>query len=646
MWRERDLRGDLEQATLRVRLTATALGATILLLVPGHDHVRAGSTLLGYAAASLGLRAFGARIPSSGWIGVAVDVLFATALSFLLPLSAAWVLYLFAIGIGALRGGVAGLSAATAGAVVSYDLVLAARGGDALASDLWRIQVLLAFAVLAAQLTWAAIRTREERDELRSYSLAQRDLAAAPTPDAMLERLVDHAMRSFGASAAWIADAATVRHARGRADSATAGGAAEQVDLGPDLALHVTFAEDAARSRRVAALRDLAVDTRPLLAAATAREQERLERHTERRVIGAVHRLATESTVAGALAQAVTTAQEIGGASAIVRVATGERLVGDLEADVAAAIARDGVPPRISGAAAAVPAGHGLVLVSLGSRRPLTAADLGAFEILGHATGIALERVTERDALIATATALRGRSEELERGLRERDDAVASAVHELRNPLTSVQAYGQLMSRHLTAVQRQVAQLDSLIEDLLQGRAGSGSRASGAATVDLAQETAEAVARLRVSVPGTEVHVDAGAGPLEARIDAGRMAQVLDNVLRNAAKYSPAGAPVSVTVTRSGDEVRIEVADRGDGIRPEDLERIFDRYARGAQHAGVLPGAGIGLAISREIVTAHGGRIWAESPGLGHGSTFTIALPAAFVPSETARMTNGGAAAR
>ena len=648
MWRERDLRGDLEQATLRVRLTATALGATILLLVPGHDQVAAGSALLGYAVVAVGLRAYGARIPSSGWIGVAVDVLFATALSFLLPLSAAWVLYLFAIGIAALRGGLAGLTAATAASVVSYDLVLAARGGDALASDLWRIQVLLAFAVLAAQLTWAAFRTRAERDALRSYSLAQRDLAAAPTADALLDRLVDHAVRSFGASAAVIADPVGVRHARGRADRITEGGDTEEIDLGPGLALRLAFADDVARARGLAALRDLAVDARPLLEAATVRERERLERGTERRVLDAIHRLATEPAAAGVLAQAVTTAQEIGGASAIVRVATGERVVGDLEADVATAIARDGVPPRIAGAAVSVPAGHGLVLVSLGSRRPLTAADLGALEILGHATGIALERVAERDALITSAAELRRHSEALERGLRERDDAVASAVHELRNPLTSVQAYGQLMSRHLTSVQRQVAQLDSLIEDLLHGRTGSAPRAEGAGTVDLARETIDAVARLRVSVPGSEVHVvaDRAAGPYEAEIDAGRIAQVLDNVLRNAAKYSPAGAPITVTVARTGDEVLIEVVDSGDGIAAEDLDRIFDRYARGAQHASAQPGAGIGLAISREIVTAHGGRIWADSPGVGRGSTFTIALPAAPVTPETARATEGGAAAR
>lgn len=665
-WRERGRRTDLEQATLRIRLAATALGATILMLVPGHDQVAAGSLLLGYATVALVVRAWGARVPASGWLGVAMDVLFATALSLLLPLSAAWVLYLFAIGIAALRSGVPGLSATAAGSVVAYDVVLATRGGEALATDLWRIQVLLAFAVLAAELVWVAMRTRQERRELRSYSLAQRDLAAARDTEELLDRLVDHAVRSFGASAAWIdrtdgPDPRAARHTRGPVDgSAAAANEASEIPLARGVTLRVAFDDANARGRGVGALRDLAVDSRPLVEAANDRARERRERDAERRTLAAIHRLGHEMTRAGVLAQTITTAQEIAGVSAIVRVADAERVVGDLDAEVATAIARDGVPPRLvndddgvhsteATTAAAVAVGRGLVLVSLGTRRPLSATDLSVLGLLGDATATALDRVTERETLVASAAELRRRSEDLERELRRRDDAVASAVHELRNPLTSVQAYGQLMSRHLAAVQRQVAQLDSLIGDLLGVPAGAPQRALALEPTDVARETADAAARLRISVPGTEVRVvaDASAGSCVARIDAGRFAQVLDNVLRNAAKYSPPGAPIHVTLSRSQDEVLIEVRDSGDGIAPEDLERIFERYTRGAQHAGgSLPGAGIGLAISREIVTAHGGRILAESAGLGKGSRFTIALPAAAVTTDAGQPANGGALAR
>lgn len=661
-WRDHAVRTELEQATLRIRLAATALGATILVLVPGHDQVAAASLLLGYATVALVVRAWGARIGASGWIGVATDVLFATGLSILLPLSAAWVLYLFAIGIAALRSGVAGLSIAAAGSVVAYDIVLAVRGSDALATDLWRIQVLLAFAVLAAELVWVAVRTRAEQRDLRAYSLAQRDLAAARDADDLLDRLVDHAVRSFGASAAWIGRAGgsgsrSPRHARGPVDRAAAAGQARAIPLTQGLALHVSFDEADARGRADATLRDLAADTRPLLEAANDRVRERTERDVECQVLAAVHRLGGEMTRAGVLAQAITCAQEIAGPAAIVRVADGERAVGDLDAEVATAIARDGVPPRLvsggaySGAAtdaAAVTVGRGLALVALGIRRSLEESDLTMLTLLGDATAAALERVTERGILVATAAELRQRNEALENGLRQRDDAVASAVHELRNPLTSVQAYGQLMARHLTAVQRQVTQLDSIIDDLLRVPAGSPPRALGTETADVRRETAEAATRLRVSVPDSEVHLaaDDGAGPYEVRIDTGRLAQVLDNVLRNAAKYSRPGAPVEVSVSRARDEVLIAISDTGDGIAPEDLERIFERYARGAQHAGSIAGAGIGLAISREIVTAHGGRIWAESAGIGRGSTFTIALPAVTATADAGPVTNGGTLAR
>lgn len=655
MWRDRAVRTDLEQATLRVRLAATALGATVLLLVPGHDQVAAAGLLVGYATVALVLRAHGARLPVSSWVGLAMDVLFATGLCLLLPLSAAWALYLFAIGIAALRLGVGGVLVAVASSVVGYDVALVLRAGDAIASDLWRIQVLLAFAVVATELVWATARARAEHRDLRAYSMAQRDLATAAETDDLLDRLVDHSVRSFGASAAWIARAdAQPTHARGSVDHLTAAPhGATAVFLAEDITLHAAFDSEAARARGAAALRDLAADTRALLEAAQDRARARSERDSERRALDAIHRLGGETTRAGVLAQAVSTAQELAGPSAIVRVADGERAVGDLEAEVATAIARDGVAPRLvrgdpaATTAAVVTAGRGLSLVTLGTRRPLGQAELAALTLIGEATATALERVTERGILVATATELRRRGEELERQLRQRDDAVASAVHELRNPLTSVQAYGQLMSRHLAAVQRQVSQLDSLIGDLL-GPPGSQPRPGASDRTDVAREAIDAATRLRVSVSDTVVSVASAPAEdrYEARIDAGRFAQVIDNVLRNAAKYSPAGAPIEIAVARRDEEVLVSVSDSGDGIAPEDLERIFDRYARGAQHSDSVAGAGIGLAISREIVAAHGGRIWAESAGVGKGSTFTIALPAAPVTEEAAPTTNGGAAAR
>jgi signal transduction histidine kinase len=234
--------------------------------------------------------------------------------------------------------------------------------------------------------------------------------------------------------------------------------------------------------------------------------------------------------------------------------------------------------------------------------------------------------VEERDELARTVAGLRSLNEHLRSELRERDDAVASAVHELRTPLTSVHAYGQLMSRNLQAVQRQVEQLERLISDLL---ALPGAKPLAWSEVDLVKEARDAAHRIRI-VADVEVHVTVrDDGPHLVRGDAGRLAQVLDNLLRNAAKFSPPDRPIDLDVSREGGEVVVSVTDRGSGIPADELTLIFERYYRGSRQPRTVPGEGIGLAVSREIIQAHQGRIWATSPGPGRGSTFFVALPVA-----------------
>jgi two-component system sensor histidine kinase VicK len=228
----------------------------------------------------------------------------------------------------------------------------------------------------------------------------------------------------------------------------------------------------------------------------------------------------------------------------------------------------------------------------------------------------------------------------MRRELQERDDAVASAVHELRTPLTSVQAYGQLMTRNLQAVQRQVAQLDRLIGDLL--RMESGPVVLGQTEdVDLLREAREAAARMRL-VGSAEIELDVRSRETYVvRGDAGRLAQVLDNLLHNAAKFSPTDQPITIALRREHEDVVVSVTDRGAGIPADELPRVFERYYRGDEQRRTVPGAGIGLAVSREIVTAHGGRIWAMSEGPGKGTTVSFALPAALRPSDAAALESG-----
>ena len=111
--------------------------------------------------------------------------------------------------------------------------------------------------------------------------------------------------------------------------------------------------------------------------------------------------------------------------------------------------------------------------------------------------------------------------------------------------------------------------------------------------------------------------------------DADRLGQVLRNLISNALRHTPAGGRVTVSVGRSGERVRLEVADTGTGISPEDLPHVFDRFYRGDKSRSRRGGgAGLGLAIARQLVIAHGGEIAAESV-LGAGTTFRVTLPAA-----------------
>ncbi|MFQ5859798.1 MAG: sensor histidine kinase, partial [Anaerolineae bacterium] len=113
--------------------------------------------------------------------------------------------------------------------------------------------------------------------------------------------------------------------------------------------------------------------------------------------------------------------------------------------------------------------------------------------------------------------------------------------------------------------------------------------------------------------------------PME--VDVQRISQVLFNLLSNALRYTPAGGTITVRSERVGDQVQVAVADTGEGISPEDLPYVFKRFYRADKsRARASGGSGLGLAIAKQIVEAHGGRIWAKS-WVGAGSTFAFTLP-------------------
>jgi signal transduction histidine kinase len=229
--------------------------------------------------------------------------------------------------------------------------------------------------------------------------------------------------------------------------------------------------------------------------------------------------------------------------------------------------------------------------------------------------------------------------ERAEAAVRSRDEILAIVSHDLRNPLSTISMVVALLEhpmpaeRHaaqLDVVRRAVQRMGRLIQDLLDvNQIGSGQ-------LSIAPEAVAAATLIEEARAGLDLHASQHGQRLEwscaepdfiVRADRTRVAQVLNNLVGNALKFTPPGGEVSVEVAREGDEARFCVRDTGPGIKGEDLPHIFDRFwqAEGRKRKG---GVGLGLAISKGIVTAHGGRIWAASEP-GNGAMFCFTLPLA-----------------
>jgi signal transduction histidine kinase len=212
--------------------------------------------------------------------------------------------------------------------------------------------------------------------------------------------------------------------------------------------------------------------------------------------------------------------------------------------------------------------------------------------------------------------------------LQAKDELLAVVGHELRTPLSSIKGYGQLMARQLATVQEQVQRLDGLIGDVLDtARAEGGRLALRREPLSVSDLVGAACERFCAAHPSRKLDKQLDAHAL-IEADAGRLSQVMDNLLSNAAKYSAPDTTVSVRTFLHDECVRVAIADKGVGIAPEHLPRLFDRFYRvPADNATDPAGFGLGLSIVRDLVEAHGGRVEVESKGLGTGCTFTVVLP-------------------
>ncbi len=211
--------------------------------------------------------------------------------------------------------------------------------------------------------------------------------------------------------------------------------------------------------------------------------------------------------------------------------------------------------------------------------------------------------------------------------LRAKDELIAMVGHELRSPLTSIRGYSQMMSRQLRIVQAQVTQLDALLSGFVEAaQRETGELQLSRTRLDFAAVVRDVAERFRGAHEDRPLRVQVEEG-LIVDGDPTRLAQVLDNLLGNAVKYSPADSPVEMTAARRDGRIVLGVRDEGIGIDPQHLPSLFDRFYRVPASEGTVNGLGLGLSIVRDIVVAHGGSVRAESPGEGLGSTFWVTLP-------------------
>jgi two-component system phosphate regulon sensor histidine kinase PhoR len=228
---------------------------------------------------------------------------------------------------------------------------------------------------------------------------------------------------------------------------------------------------------------------------------------------------------------------------------------------------------------------------------------------------------------------------ELHRLDRERDQLVAVISHELRNPLASVVGYAQLLrqrlrsgeereQRYLLTLEAQARRMAALIEGLTSVSQLAGQAARPAfQPVDLSLLCRRVAEQVQVTTSEHQIRLEL-PDTLTCTCDAGRIEQVLVNLLNNAVKYSPRGGEIALTLHQLDAYARIAVRDRGIGIPREVQERLFERFYRGPNVTTITSGLGLGLYICAQIVALHDGRIWVESEP-GQGSTFYVDLPLA-----------------
>jgi PAS domain S-box-containing protein len=265
----------------------------------------------------------------------------------------------------------------------------------------------------------------------------------------------------------------------------------------------------------------------------------------------------------------------------------------------------------------------------------------GAVEMVAGLTRDITDRKqaeAEREKLLQQEQTAR---EAAETANRIKDEFLAVLSHELRSPLNPILGWSKLLQQNklspaktasaLASIERNALLQSQLIDDLLDiSRILSGKLRLNRMSVELNMVISAALETVRLAAEAKSLQIQTTFSPGIGMVmgDSGRLQQVVWNLLSNAVKFTPQGGQISVRLTQTGTYAQIEVTDTGKGINPEFLPYVFEHFR---QEDGAITrkfgGLGLGLAIARQIVELHGGRIWVESRGEGQGASFTVELP-------------------
>ena len=310
--------------------------------------------------------------------------------------------------------------------------------------------------------------------------------------------------------------------------------------------------------------------------------------------------------------------------------------------------ARDAVTR--TGGAESQSSGPDTIAVPLRSRDGKT---LGSIELSGKHEGTFNEQdeaiLVQLAQLASVAIENAQLYEELQRANQAKDDFLATLSHELRTPMTSTLGWARLLrfpeiapetlKLGLESIEQSTNAQARLIEDILDvSRISSGKLKIEFAEVDAATCVGAAAETVRPFANQKEVNLEVDLGERHTIVlgDASRLQQIVWNLLSNAVKFTPAGGTVSVRMSQRGGYAILEVSDTGEGIDASFLPHVFERF-RQAESGSTrrYGGLGLGLAIARTLVDAHGGSIRAHSEGHGRGATFTVKLPLAVQSSRS-----------